>query len=93
VPFELRRRMRAQIPFLTVLGLLGVAAVLLLAGTGHWRRGSAVIALAFLLAGGMRLGLSHRRAGLLAVRARWMDASCYLVLGVAVLVLDLRLHG
>jgi hypothetical protein len=85
------RRVRAQWPFLAVLALLAAAAIYLGVSPGHWRRGSGVIALAMLVAGGLRLVLRAPRAGLLEVRARWIDVFFYWALGVGILVLAIRL--
>lgn len=85
------RRVRAQWPFLAVLALLAAAAIYLGVSPGHWRRGSGVIALAMLVAGALRLILRVPRAGLLQVRARWIDVFFYWALGVAILVLAIRL--
>jgi hypothetical protein len=38
------------------------------------------------------LVLPEARAGMLAVRGRWWDALCYVVLGALILVADLRLR-
>jgi hypothetical protein len=82
-----------QLPFLAVLALLVAAFLYLIVEPGHWRRGSGVVAAAMLLAAILRGGLSSQRAGLLAVRARWLDVLAYLVLGGVILGVDIRLHG
>lgn len=71
-----------------------LAAVLALAATGllvvylhHFRVGSLLLALALLLAAGLRLTLSARRAGLLVVRSRTLDVLALGLLGLAVAVL------
>lgn len=89
---NLARRARAQLPFLTVFGLMLVAVVLLAVGPGHWRRGTVIIAVAMLVAAFLRAVLPEAVAGLLAVRHRWIDTFCYLVLGVVILVADIRLR-
>lgn len=58
----------------------------------HWRRGTALLAGAMLLAGLLRLVLPTHVAGLLAARGRWWDSFCYLALGAAILILDIRLR-
>jgi hypothetical protein len=50
-----------------------------------------VIALSALLAGLLRIALPTQRAGLLRVRARWIDAVCYLGLGGLILSVAIRL--
>lgn len=70
---------------------LAVAAVVA-AGLGavvldHWRYGSLVIGIGLLLAGGLRLTLRERQAGLLVVRNRTVDATVLLSLGFALVAL------
>ena len=62
------------------VGLVGVAL-------DHWRYGSLVIGIGLLLAGGLRLTLRERQAGLLVVRSRSFDAAALLVLGFALVAL------
>ncbi|MDQ2748987.1 MAG: DUF3017 domain-containing protein [Actinomycetota bacterium] len=93
MPLELRRRGRAQAPLLLVLAIvLGVVGYLVIA-PGHWRRGTALVAGAMVLAGVLRLVLPRQHAGLLAARGRWLDSFCYLALGAAILVIDIRLRS
>ena len=89
---NLARRARAQVPFLTVFGLVLVAVVSLAVGPGHWRRGTLIISAAMLLAALLRAVLPDAMAGLLAVRHRWIDTTCFLILGVVILVADIRLR-
>jgi hypothetical protein len=84
--------MAAQVPFLIVLVVLFAAFVYLLVVPGRWGRVSGVVAVAVLLAGLLRAVLPTPRAGLLAVRARWIDTVLYLALGGLILGLDIRLH-
>lgn len=71
-----------ELPLLTVL--LVVGAGVFGAGFFHaWRTGSTVVGLGLVLGGGLRLGLPARRAGLLVVRSRPVDATVLLVLGLA----------
>jgi hypothetical protein len=74
-----------ELPLLTVLVL--VAAGLVLGVAERWRVGGVVVAAGVLLAGGLRLLLPARRAGLLVVRSRRLDVAVLLVLGGALLVL------
>jgi hypothetical protein len=85
------RRANGQAPFLLVVALLVVAFVYLVFSPGHLRRGAAVIALSALVAGLLRVVLPAQRAGLLRVRARWIDAVCYLGLGGLILSVAIRL--
>jgi hypothetical protein len=92
VSLQVRRRVRAQAPFLIVLLIVLSVFVYLSIQPGHWVRGTAAIAVAMLLAGTFRLVLPESRIGMLAVRGRWWDTLCYLSLGVLILVADLRLR-
>lgn len=67
--------------------LVVVAAGLALGAAGLWRPGAWVVAGGVLLAGALRLGLPARRAGLLVVRSRRLDAALLLSVGGALLVL------
>jgi hypothetical protein len=83
---RLLRRIRGQAPYLAVLALMVAAFVYLLIWPDHWRRGVATVATAMLLAGVLRIVLPNQRAGLLRVRSRWLDVTCYLSAAVAILV-------
>jgi Protein of unknown function (DUF3017) len=86
-----RTRDLRDAPFILVLV---IAAGGLAFSTFHWRRGVEVVGLAVVLGGVLRAVLTERQAGLLAVRHRNFDVSCYLALGVAVIVVGLLLpHG
>ncbi len=65
--------------------LLGVAAGVLWAGTGHWKRGTALIGVTFLVATGLRLFLPERLVGLLGVRSRFVDGACLALLGAGII--------
>jgi hypothetical protein len=71
-----------ELPTLVVLGV--VAAGLALGALADWRTGAALIGVALLLAAGLRLSLPARRAGLLVVRTRGLDATVLLALGFGV---------
>lgn len=70
----------AVVLFLAALGL-GLAAL------DRWRTGSMVVAVALLLAAGLRLTLPTSRAGWLVVRSRAFDAAFLLTLGFGLVVL------
>ena len=89
---QLRRRARAQAPFLLVLIVLLAGVAYLTIEPGHWVRGTGVIAVAMLLGGLLRLVLPEARIGMLRVRGRWWDSFCYLALGGVILAADLRLR-
>lgn len=88
---RLLRRIHGQTPFLLVLAAMGAAFVYLLIWPGHWRRGSAVIAVAMMLAAALRLVLPQHRSGLLQVRSRWLDVLVYGALGVCMFVTAVEL--
>lgn len=93
MPLELRRRVHAQAPGLLVLTIVFSDIVYMIIWPGHWRRGAALVAVAMLLAGLLRLVLSRQAAGMLAARGRWYDSFCYLALGAAILIIDIRLRN
>ena len=73
-----------QSPWALLVCLAGVALSVGIMATGHWRRGSMAFAVTVLIAGLLRLVLPRRLAGLLAVRARWID--CLIMLGLGALM-------
>ncbi|MDT4982220.1 MAG: hypothetical protein QOG07_4099 [Pseudonocardiales bacterium] len=93
MPLELGRRARAQAPLLVVLAIVLGVFVYLTISPDHWRRGTGLIAIAMLLAGVLRLVLPRQHAGLLAARGKWWDSICYLLLGAAILIIDIRLRS
>lgn len=74
-----------QAPVGVVLTLVG--AGLAVVATTDWEPGVVVVALALVLAAGLRLALPPTSAGWLAVRGRAFDTSLLLVLGLGLLVL------
>ncbi len=88
---RLARLVRRESPTVAVLVVLAAAPVYVAASPGHWLRGSGIVALSCLLAGVLRLVLPQRRAGALVVRRRWWDVTCYLGLGVTILVVGVLL--
>jgi hypothetical protein len=87
------RWVAAQLAFLAVVGLLAVAFGYLVVEPGRWGRVSGLVAVAVLLAGLLRTVVPTAYVGLLAVRARWVDAVLYFALGGLILALDIRLHA
>ncbi len=85
-----RRIWRAQWPLAVVLtaALAGLGVVAL----GHVAVGAALIAAAVLLGAVLRLLLSERAAGLLAVRNRALDVATLGLLGGGLLLLTLVAH-
>lgn len=51
----------------------------------HWLRGVGCVGLAMMMAAGLRLLLTDRQSGLLAIRRRPFDVVCYALLGMAIL--------
>ena len=84
--------MQEQCAFLLVLAILLAAFCYLIANHRQWRPATAIIAAAPIVAGLLRLVLPSARVGQLAIRGRVFDVVCYLVLGVAMLAVDIRLH-
>lgn len=74
-------------PLLAVLA--GVAVGLLVLAVGWWRQGIALIGLAVVLGGVLRLTLPKRTVGLLQVRTRGLDGAMLLLTGLAIVVLAL----
>ncbi|WP_220474314.1 DUF3017 domain-containing protein [Propionibacterium ruminifibrarum] len=73
---------RFQAPALAVLALF--VAGMVVAASGHWRRGAFVMGAAALAAGIVRWALPTRWAGMLAVRKRWFDVLCMLGAGAII---------
>jgi hypothetical protein len=87
------RWVAAQLAFLAVVALLAAAFGYLVVEPGRWGRVSGLVAVAVLLAGLLRTAVPTAYVGLLAVRARWVDAVLYFALGGLILALDIRLHA
>jgi hypothetical protein len=79
------RSLVRAIPITIVLAI--VAFGLLLIALAHWRRGTAALAFAMLLAGLLRMVLSERVIGVLAVRGKGFDVAFYAVVGAFMLAL------
>ena len=75
-----RHAVLAQWPLIIVLAGLAVACVMI--AMDSFRRGCVVLSASVLLAAFLRLLLSDRDAGLLAVRSRRLDVIVLLVLGL-----------
>lgn len=74
----------AQWPIILVLA--GVAAACLLIALDYFRRGSVVLSATILLAAFLRLFLSDREAGLLAVRSKKVDTIILGALGLGLAI-------
>jgi len=77
------RVLRREWPLLVVC-LLAAAGVVVCAVHDPWSKGLYLVAVALLLGAGLRLVLPLRRAGLLAVRSRFLDVATLLLTGLAV---------
>lgn len=73
-----------ELPFLLVLGGVGVGLVVV--ALHHFKRGSVIMGAALVLGGVLRLLLPERRAGLLVVRGRALDAATLITLGVLIAI-------
>ena len=93
MPGRVRGWISEQLASVSVLVVVAAAFGYLLVDPGRWRRSSGVIAVAMLLAAVLRAVLPPPRAGLLAVRSRWLDVAIYLALGGLILAVDIQLHG
>jgi hypothetical protein len=80
-----RERRFPQWPMTLVLG--GVAISLVVVATGHFRRGSVLLAATVVLAMFLRLLLREDEAGLLVVRSKLVDVVVLAVLGIGLGVL------
>jgi hypothetical protein len=88
----MRDQLRGNAAFVLVLALMLAAVIYLAIEPGHWRRGTAVLSAALLVAGAARAVLPTSRAGALAVRARWFDTAAYLLLCAVMIAVTVRLH-
>ena len=79
------RALVRAIPITIVLAI--VASGLVLIALAYWRRGTVALACAMLLAGLLRLLLSERVIGVLAVRGKVFDVTFYALVGAAMLAL------
>lgn len=77
------RWLLVQLPFIAVMLLVVVAAVLLI--FDRWRRGAFVFGSAVLLVSLLRAILPTSRVGLLEVRGRFADVVTTMLAGVAIL--------
>ncbi len=77
---------RRQWAWFVTVAIFGVGALYAMLPTGHWRRGSAIMGFALLVGAVLRLWLGDK-AGLLVVRARWLDVTVMVVIGIGITVL------
>jgi hypothetical protein len=86
------RWLRDEFAFVLVVAIVVAATAYMYIYHGHWRRGTAAMGVALVLAAFLRAVLPARHVGMLNVRGRWRDTLCYLALGVVILGVDIRLH-
>jgi hypothetical protein len=77
---------RRQWAWFVTVAIFAVGAMYSMLPTGHWRRGSAIMGFGLLVGSGLRWWLGDK-AGLLVVRARWLDAAAMFVMGAGIMVL------
>lgn len=83
-----KRRYPSTIGGACYLVILAITIVgLAVVGAGHWRGGLHAIAAALVAGAVVRFVLPQRDAGMLAVRARWIDCTMLGVLGILLWVL------
>ena len=85
------RRVLAEWPILVVLAGVGFGMFLVLGD--HLFTGTAVMGLSLLTAAALRLFLTTRAAGTLAIRRRAIDVAAYGLLGLALIILGLLVKG
>lgn len=83
------RTLVRSIPITIVLAIVVLGLVLI--ALAHWRRGTVALALAMLLAGVLRMLLSERVIGVLAVRGKVFDVVFYGFVGATMLALAIGL--
>lgn len=71
-------------PWPLLLVVLVLVSGTVVAGFGHWRRGSLIIAAALVLGAVLRLVLPRTFAGLLVIRRRWIDVAVMASIGIAI---------
>ena len=71
--------------YLVVLAVVGFSLVLV--GSGEWRTGIRLMGGSLVFAAAVRLALSSRDAGMLAVRHKVLDAVILIVLGASLIFL------
>ncbi len=80
-----RTRDLHNLPYIAVLVIAGAGLTYSSVEPQHWLRGVGVVGVAMALAAALRVALTDRQAGLLAVRRRPFDVCCYLLLAAGIL--------
>ncbi len=87
----LHSRQLHELPFSLVLLVELLGLVLVAVAPQHWLRAVGVLSIGLLLAGSFRLLLSDEQAGMLRVRRRSFDVTCYWGFAVLALLVALGL--
>lgn len=82
---DFRTRDLRDAPFVLVIMISAAGICYSAIRPEHWLRGVGCVGLAMMVAAGLRLLLTDRQSGLLAIRRRPFDVVCYVLLGVAIL--------
>lgn len=88
VPLHPRRRRMSLRQWPITIVLLGVALSMGVIAFASFRRGCVVLAATILLAAFLRMFLSDRDAGWLAVRSKAVDVAVLLVMGLGLAILS-----
>ncbi|MDR0849075.1 MAG: DUF3017 domain-containing protein [Propionibacteriaceae bacterium] len=76
-------RVRRQWPWVSMMVVMAVGLALI--GFWYWRRGAAIIGVAFVMGGIFRAALKN--PGILIIRRKWIDLLLYFGIGVSILVM------
>lgn len=87
----LHSRRLHELPFSLVLLVELLGLVLVAVAPQHWLRAVGVLSIGLVLAGLFRLLLSDEQAGMLRVRRRSFDVTCYWAFGALALLVALGL--
>jgi hypothetical protein len=80
-----------ELPYIAVLVVAGIGLVYAVIFHDHWLRGVGVVGAALIGGGLLRASLTDAQAGLLVVRQRSVDVTCYFLLGGAIIGVGLVL--
>ncbi|MER7077825.1 Protein of unknown function [Saccharopolyspora antimicrobica] len=84
-----KSRLSTHVPFGLVLLIAAIG--FLLVAMQHWRRGTVLLAVALLVAAGMRAVIPQERTGLLTIRSRVVDVLLYSGFAVVILAVALTI--
>lgn len=83
------RALVRAVPITIVLAIVALGLVLI--ALAYWRRGTLALGVAMVLAGLLRMVLSERVIGVLAVRGKAFDVGFYALVGAGMLALAIGL--